>query len=111
MMNTTNFLQNARRALVPMRKATIDALLLTAFIAYFLLFTGALFSYTWLIIVIYVLAYLLVVVLRLRHATRQMAVAPDKEQSLEKAHKELSSPRTLAGLMDLYRGDHPPFGF
>ena len=64
-MNVANILQNARRALVPMRKATIDALLLTAFIVSFLVFTGVLFSYPWLIVAIYVLTYLLAVVLRL----------------------------------------------
>ena len=108
-MNATSFLQNARRALVPMRKATLDALLLTAFIAWFLLVTGVLFSYPWLIVALYVLAYLLALVLRLRHAARQMKVAPDKDQSLEEASQELSSPRTFAGLM-LYWDNHPPFG-
>lgn len=108
-MNATNFLQQAKRAPVPMRKATLDALLLTAFLAWFLVMTGVLFSYPWLIVVIYVLAYLLALVLRPRHAARQMKVAPDKEQSLEEASQELSSPRTLAGLM-LYRDNHPPFG-
>src|SRR6266567_1159071 len=108
-MNATNFLQKARLALVPMRKATIDALLLTAVIVYFLVFTGALFSYPWLIIVIYMLAFLLSVEFRLRQAARQMRVAIDKEQSLEEASQELSSPRSLVGLM-LYWGNHP-FGF
>lgn len=105
-MNATNFLQKAKGALVPMRKATLDALLLTAFLAWFLLFTGVLFSYPWLFIVMYVLAYLLAVVLRLRYAARQMRVAADKDRSLEEASQELSSPRTLAGLM-LYWGNHP----
>jgi len=98
-MNVANILQNARRALVPMRKATIDALLLTAFIVSFLVFTGVLFSYPWLIVAIYVLTYLLAVVLRLRHAARQMRVEAEKEQSLEEAYKVLSSPRTLADFM------------
>lgn len=75
MMNTTNFLQNARRALVPMRKATLDALLLTTLISYFLLFTGVLFSYSWLFIVIFGLVYLLAVVLRLRQAARETTAA------------------------------------
>ena len=105
-MNATNILQKARRALVLMRKATLDAFLLTAFIALFLLFTGVLFSYPWLFIVMYALAYLLALVLRLRHATLQMRVAADKDRSLEEASQELSSPRTLAGLM-LYWGNHP----
>ncbi len=104
-MNATNFLQKVRPALGPMRKATIDALLLTVFTFWFLAVTGVLFSYPWLIVVIYVLAYLLAVVLRLRQADRQMRVVPDKGQSLEEASQESSSTRTLVGLM-LYWGNH-----
>ena len=108
-MNTTSLLQSARRVGIPMRKATIDAFLLTAFMAWFLLFTGVLFSYPWLFIVIYVLAYLFAAALRLRHAAHQMRVAADKDRSSEEVSQELSSPRTLAGLM-LFWGNHPPFG-
>ncbi len=75
-MTTVNFLQNARHALVPMRKATIDALLLTAFIFILLfVFPGILSSYPWLILPIYALAYLLTVVLRLRQAARETTEA------------------------------------
>ena len=75
-MTTINFLQKARRALVPMRKATMDALLLTAFIFIGLLvFTGILFTSPWLILPIYALAYLLTVVLRLRQAARETSAA------------------------------------
>jgi phosphatidylserine synthase len=68
-MTTIHF----RHALVPMRKATIDALLLTAFIfiAFLFLLPGVLFSYPWVILPIYALAYLLMVVLRLRQAARE----------------------------------------
>ncbi len=76
-MTTGNFLQKARHALVPMRKATMDALLLTAFILFWLLVTGVLFSYPWLILPIYALAYLLAVVLRLRQAARETTEARD----------------------------------
>ena len=72
-MITTNFLQQVRRALVPMRKASMDALLLSAFIliGFLFLFPGILLSYPWVILPIYALAYLLTVVLRLRQAARE----------------------------------------
>jgi phosphatidylserine synthase len=71
-MTTVHFLQKVRDALVPMRKATMDALLLTAFIFILLfVFPGILLSYPWLILPIYALAYLLAVVLRLRQAARE----------------------------------------
>jgi hypothetical protein len=106
-MTTVNFLQKARHALVPMRKAMMDALLLTAFILIGLLvFTGILFTSPWLILPIYALAYLLTVVLRLRQAARETTAAANKEQSLEGALQELSSTRTLIGF-GLYWGNHP----
>ena len=74
-MTTVQFLRKARHALVPMRKAAMDALLLTAFILIGLLFTGSLFSYPWLALPIYALAYLLTVVLRLRQAARETSAA------------------------------------
>ncbi len=105
-MTTVNFLQKVRHALVPMRKATMDALLLTAFIFIGLLvFTGILFTYTWLILPIYALAYLLTVVLRLRQAARETTAAATQEQSLEGALQELSSTRTLIAV-GLYWGNH-----
>jgi hypothetical protein len=71
-MTTVHFLQNARHALVPMRKATIDALLLTAFIFIGLFaFPGILLSYPWVILPIYALAYLLTALLRLRQAAHE----------------------------------------
>jgi phosphatidylserine synthase len=73
-MTTTNFLQQARSALVPMRKASIDALLLTAFIfiGFLFLLPGILLGYPWLVLPIYALAYLLTAVLRLRQAAREI---------------------------------------
>ena len=79
-MPRAHFTQKARHALAPMRKATTDALLLTAFILIGLLvFTGILFTSPWLILPIYALAYLLTVVLRLRQAARETTAAPSKE--------------------------------
>ena len=104
-MTIANFLQKARHALVPMRKATMDALFLTAFIFIGLLVTGVLFSYPWLILPIYALAYLLAVVLRLRQAARETTAAANQEQSLEGALQELSSTRTLIAI-GLYWGNH-----
>jgi hypothetical protein len=82
-MITVHFFQKARYTLVPMRKATIDALLLTAFILLLLVFTGMLFTSPWLILPIYALSYLLTVVLRLRQAARETTVRDDQEQSFE----------------------------
>jgi hypothetical protein len=75
-MTTVTSIQKARYALVPMRKATIDALLLTAFILIGpLVFPGILVSYPWVFLPIYALAYLLTVVLRLRQAARETTAA------------------------------------
>ena len=82
-MTTTNFLQKARRALVLMRKASVDAFLLTTFIVILLVFTGIFLTYPWLIILIYALAYLVAVLLRLRKTTHDTTVAYDQKQSFE----------------------------
>lgn len=75
-MITVHFMHKARQALVPLRKAAMDALLLTTFILIGLLvFTGILFSYPWLILPISALAYLLTALLRLRQAVRETAAA------------------------------------
>ena len=80
-MNTVNFRQKARYALVPMRKATIDALLLGALIVIILAYAGIdiLFTYTPLIVPIYALVYLIAVVLRLRKAAHDARVADGRE--------------------------------
>lgn len=77
-MSITNFLkkerllQKARHELVPMRKAAMDAFLLTASIYIgLLIFPGILLSYPWLFLPVYALAYLLLLVLRLRQAARE----------------------------------------
>jgi phosphatidylserine synthase len=74
-MATVHFLQQARHTHITMRKATLDAVLLSAFILIGLLFTGILFSYPWLMLPIYALAYLLTLVLRLRQAARETSAA------------------------------------
>lgn len=106
-MTIANILQKARHALVPMRKATIDAFLLgTLIFIGLLVFTDILFTYTWLIIPIYALAYLLTVALRLRQAARETTAAANQEQPLEGALQELSSTETL-NAVGLYWGNHP----
>jgi uncharacterized membrane protein YdbT with pleckstrin-like domain len=75
-VTTVNFLQKARHALVPMRKAMMDALLLGTLIIILLLVSpGILLTYPWLILIIYAIVYLLAVVLRLRQAARETAEA------------------------------------
>jgi hypothetical protein len=82
-MTTVHFLQQARHALVPMRKAAMDALLLTAFILIGLVFfTGILVSYPWLILPIYALAYPLTLVLRLHQAARETTPASNPNNYL-----------------------------
>jgi len=82
-MTTVHVMQQTKHALVPLRKAMMDALLLTAFILLLLVFTGLLFTYPWLILPIYALALLLTVGLRLRHVVRETSGAHDQEQSFE----------------------------
>ncbi len=111
-MNTVHFLQKARHALVPMRKATMDAFLLGTIIIILLTYagTGILFTYTWLIVPIYALVYLIAVVLRLRKAAYAAEASSNPEQPVDEASQELSSIETLneAGL---FKGDlhHYPF--
>ncbi len=78
-MTIANFLQKARHALVPMRKATMDALLLGTLIVIILTYagTGIPFTNTWLIVPIYAFVYLIAVVLRLRQAARETTEARD----------------------------------
>ena len=70
-MNATNFLQNVRRSLVPMRTATIDAFLLGSLIAIILIYTGVVLTFPLLLILAYALVYLIAVILRLRQAANQ----------------------------------------
>lgn len=69
-MTTTNFWQKARRALVPMRKALIDALLLGTLIVILFAYCGSvlLFTVPALLVLVYVFVLLIAFVLRLRQA-------------------------------------------
>ena len=72
-MTTTNFLQKVRYALVPMRKALIDAILLGTLIVVVSAYAGAVFLFTVpvLLILVYTIVYVIAVVLRLRKAARE----------------------------------------
>ena len=105
-MTIANFLQKATHVLVPMRKAAMDALLLSAFIYIGLFaFPATLLSYPWFILPIYGLAYLLTVALRLRQAARETTATANHEQPLEGAYHELSSTKTLNEI-GLHWGNH-----
>lgn len=84
----------------------MDAFFLGSFISIILLVTGVLFAYSWLIILIYALAYLFALVIRLRKAAYAAAVALSQDQSLEEANETLVSEKTRIGLM-LFWGNHP----
>ncbi len=105
-MTTALFTQKVRHALVPMRKATMDAFFLGSFISIILLVTGVLFAYSWLIVLIYALAYLFALVIRLRKAAYDASVALNQDPSLEEANETLVSEKTRIGLM-LFWGNHP----
>ena len=105
-MATALSIQKARRALVPMRKATIDAFLLGTFIIIILTYTGILFTFPLLVVFVYALAYLLAVVIRLRKAAFDAGLSLDREHTLDEANATLSSERNLIGLL-LFWGNHP----
>lgn len=105
-MTTTLFIQKARRALVPMRKATMDAILLGSLIVIILLATSILFTYPWLIILAYALVYLTALVLRLRKAAYGANVVLKQDQDLNEANETLVSEKTRIGWM-LFWGNHP----
>lgn len=91
-----------------MRKAIIDALLLSIAINVILLMFGVLFAYPWLVFLTSSLAYAFALVLRLRQAAHQMTSTLRQDPSLENSFQELSSENSRMGLM-LYRGDLPKF--
>ena len=106
-MTNAVFTQKLRRALVPMRKATIDALLLGSLIALILIYTQVVLRYPWLIIIAYVFVYSAALVIRLRKAAYDASVFIDREQTLDEANATLSSGRNFIGLL-LFWGNHPP---
>ena len=98
--------QKTRRALAQMRKAAMDAFLLGSFILIILTFTSVIFTYPWLIVLIYALVYLIVLVFRLSKAAYDAPVALNQEQILEEANETVVSEKTRIGLM-LFWGNHP----
>lgn len=104
-MHATSFLHKVRRALVPMGKATIDALLLAGVIDLLLLGTRVLFTYSWLILLPYALVYVLALLLRLRQAAHQRMVGLEQDQSLESSAQEWSSESFSIELL-LRGGEH-----
>ncbi len=105
-MTTTLFIQKARRVLVPMRKAAMDAILLGSLIVIILLATSILFTYSWLIILTYALVYLIALVLRLRKAAYGANVVLNQDQDLDEANETLVSEKTRIG-WTLFWGNHP----
>ena len=98
-MNAPSFLHKVRRALVPMRKATIDAFLLASIIDLLLFVTGVLLTYPWLILLPYALVYVLAFLLRLRQATYQLVIAFEQDQLSERNSQKQSSESLYIELM------------
>jgi hypothetical protein len=105
-MITALFIKKARRALVPMWKATMDAFLLGSLIVILLLASSILFTYPWLIILTYALVYLVALVLRLRKAAYEANLALNQDRDLDAANETLVSEKTRIGWM-LFWGSHP----
>ena len=84
-MTTARFTQKARRALVPMRKATLDAFLLTILTVVCLAFLGIPVTHPFLfvlvIVLVFALVYVIAVVLRLRKAATSSLAAQSEEQA------------------------------
>ena len=83
-MTTVRFTQQARRALVPMRKATLDAFLLTILTVVCLAFLGIPVTHPFLsvlvIVLVFALVYVIAVVLRLRRAATNAPAAQSEWQ-------------------------------
>ncbi len=79
-MTTVRFTQQARRALVPMRKATLDAFLLTILTVVCLAFLGIPVTHPFLIVLVFALVYVIAVVLRLRRAATNSPAAQSEWQ-------------------------------
>ena len=110
-MNTTKFSLNAKRALVPTGKAIKDAILFTVALVWILAvaFTGVIFNFPWLILIIYTLAQLFALLFRLRQAERQMKLAAENEQSLRETSQELHSSMQRLNRMVLRWGNLPRY--
>ena len=83
-MTTARFTQQARVALVPMRKATLDAFLLTILTVVCLIYTGIPVTHPFLsvlvIVLVFALVYVIAVVLRLRRAATNAPAAQSEWQ-------------------------------
>lgn len=88
-----------------MREATIDALLLGTAINLTLFAARALFTYPWLILLIYALVYVFAFLLRLHLVVRHITVASGQDQSLESSSQEWSSERFAIEFL-LCGGEH-----
>jgi hypothetical protein len=81
-MTRALFPHKKKDALHPMRKAAMDALLLSAFIFIgFFIFPQIILHDLWVLLPIYALTYLLMVLFRLRQAARKTAEAQSQEQA------------------------------
>ena len=105
-MATTHFPEKARRTLVSMRKAAMDAFVLGSLIVILLLVTGVLFTYLWLTLLIYGLVYLLVLALRFHKATFEADLVLNRDQSVEDADETLVSEKDRIGMMLSWRNAH-----
>jgi hypothetical protein len=90
-------IQKAKRVLVPMREATVDALLFTLLAVVCLLYTSILSPL--LIVLIYALTYLVAMILRLRKAAYDTTAASSQERSLGRTAQSQSSIKTLTAVM------------
>lgn len=104
-MATVRFMQKARRILVPMGKAALDAFLLGSLIDIFLLISSILFTYPWLIILPYALVYLVALVLRLRKPAYKANLVLNQDPDLDVANETLVSEKTRIAWM-LFWGNH-----
>lgn len=105
-MATALFFQKAKRVLVPMRKAVMDAFLLGSLIVIFLLVSSILFTYPWLIILPYALVYLVALVLRLRKPAYKANLVLNQDPDLDTANGTLVSEKTRMAWM-LFWGNRP----
>jgi hypothetical protein len=79
-MTTARFTQQARVALVPMRKATLDAFLLTILTVVCLTFLDIPVTHPFLSVLVFALVYVIAVVLRLRRAATNSPAAQSEWQ-------------------------------
>jgi hypothetical protein len=104
--NLTLFAQMARRVLVPMWQAAIDAILLGTLITTILLASSILFTFPWLLILTYALVYLAAFVLRLRKAAYAANFVLNQDPDLEAANETLVSEKTRIAWMLFWGNGH-----